>query len=153
MKALTKSRDRVDEPVTTDALTRAIEPGHRRGHPSLHATAVRYLPDCKALLVGFADDSAIALPVANYPEFAVLSKTELQHVEIGFGGSALCLHARDLHVSIAGLVAASPALMEVAATVVAARNGARSSTAKAQAARANGQKGGRPRKLVAAEER
>ena len=40
--------------------------------------------------------------------------------------------------------------MDMAASLVASRNGRQSSTAKAEAARANGKKGGRPRKVDAA---
>jgi hypothetical protein len=69
-------------------------------------------------------------------------------LELGFGGSALCLDSHDLHVSIASLVSASEPLMELASTVIATRNGRSKSDAKAQAARENGQKGGRPRKLA-----
>ena len=87
----------------------------------------------KPLLIGFADQSAVWLPVKNYPDL-----------------SALCLEARDLHVSIAGLVSASQPLMDLAATVIAVRNGSRRTEAKAQASRENGRKGGRPRKAEAA---
>lgn len=149
MKTL-KAHDRFDEPVTTAVLEQAIERGRKRRAPGLHATVVQYLPARKSLLIGFADQSAVTLPVKNYPELANLSVTDLNHLAVGFGGSALCLDKRDLHVSIAGLVSASESLMEMAATVIAARNGSRSSVVKSQTSRENGQKGGRPRKLAAA---
>lgn len=147
---VTKTSKHYDEAVTPDVLARAVERGAKGRGPALHATGVQYLADLKALLVEFADHSAIAFPIANYPELAVLGQGELDAMEIGFGGAALCLDSHDLHVSIAGLVSASQPLMALAATVIAARNGGRSSEAKAQAARANGQKGGRPRKLATA---
>jgi hypothetical protein len=67
----------------------------------------------------------------------------------GIGGSALCLDELGLRVSIAGLIQASQPLMELAATVIAARNGSRSSAAKALGPQERPE-GGRPRKLVAA---
>ncbi|ALM84819.1 DUF2442 domain-containing protein [Bordetella sp. N] len=143
-----KAREHFDEPVTAEVLARAMDRGSKRRVSQLHAVAVQYVVAFKALLVSFADGSAIVFPVANYPEFAALSKRELDSVEVGFGGSALCLDSRDLHVSIDGLVSASQPLMELAALVIAARNGSKISEAKTQAARANGQKGGRPRKLA-----
>ncbi len=76
------------------------------------------LADCE-LLVGFADQSAVCLPVKNYPEFADLTEGDLNGLELGFGGSALCSEVRDLHVSIAGLVSASEPLMDMAATLIA----------------------------------
>jgi Protein of unknown function (DUF2442) len=143
--------ERFDEPVTASVLAQAIERGRQRRSQGLHATSVAYLPALQSLLIGFADQSAVALPVKNYPELAELSAAELTRLALGYGGSALCLEERDLHVSIAGLVSASQPLMDMAATVIAVRNGSRRSAAKAQAARENGQKGGRPRKSAAAD--
>jgi hypothetical protein len=116
-----KARERFDEPVTATVLEQAIVRGRERRGQELHATAVQYLPAFESLLIGFADQSAVVLPVKNYPELAELSTTELEHLAVGFGGSALCLDERDLHVSIAGLVSASQPLIEMAATVIAAR--------------------------------
>lgn len=118
-----KARERFDEPVTATVLEQAMVCGRERCGQGLHATAVQYLPAFESLLIGFADQSAVVLPVKNYPELAELSTTELERLTVGFGGAALCLDERDLHVSIAGLVSASQPLMEMAATVIAARQG------------------------------
>lgn len=143
-----KAKEHDDEPVTDELLVRAVVEGRKRRSATLHAKGVRYLPEFEALAVSFSDKAAVLLPVKKYAEFARLSLAELGRIKIGFGGSALCLDERDLHVSIAGLVSASKPLMALASTVVAARNGSRSSAAKALAARTNGQKGGRPRKPI-----
>ena len=139
---------RFDEPVTQAMLTQAIERGRQRSRQGVHATGVQYVPLLKSLLVSFVDHTAVALPVSNYTELAALSDAELNALTLGFGGSALCLESRDLHVTIAGLVSASLPLMEMAATLIAARNGGKRSAAKVEAARANGRKGGRPRVVV-----
>ena len=144
-----KARSRFNEPVTQEGLSQAIERGRQRGGEGIHAMALQYVPQLQSLLFGFADHSAVALPVRNYPELAVLGEAELQALTLGFGGSALCLEARDLHISIAGLVSASEPLMDMAATLIAARNGRATTSAKAAAARSNGRKGGRPRLAVA----
>ena len=144
-----KAQSRFDEPVTQDVLTHAIERGRKRGCEGVHATSVKYVPLLKSLLVSFADHSAVALPVKNYPELTALTPANLNKLTLGFGGSALCLEDRDLHVSIAGLVSASKPLMEMAATLIAARNGQKTSAVKVRASRINGQKGGRPRLAVA----
>ena len=144
-----KTQGRFDEPVTPEALAQALARGRQRAGEGVHAAAVRYAPELASLLFSFADRTAIALPVGNYPELAALSEAELQALRLGFGGSALCLEARDLHVSIAGLVSASEPLMDMAASLVAARNGRKTSAAKAAAARSNGGKGGRPRQALA----
>lgn len=141
-----KSAKRFDEPVTAKVLARAIERGRNRKDVGVHATGLHYLVHYKALMVMFADKTAVALPVKKYPEFANLSPAQLKRLSLGMGGSALCLEENDLHVSIAGLVAASSPLMEMAVTVAATRHGSRTSESKAAASRGNGLKGGRPRK-------
>ena len=147
--SIVAARPLFDQPVTDEVLRRAVERGRQR-RPALHASAVQYVADSQSLRIGFSDLSAVVLPVKNYPELAQLSHAQLDRLVLGFAGSALCLEEQDLHVSIAGLVSASVPLMEMAATVVASRNGSRSSASKAVAARENGQKGGRPRKVLAA---
>jgi hypothetical protein len=144
-----KAQTRFDESVTPDALTHAIERGRKRGGEGLHAMSVKYVPLLKSLLVSFADHSAVALPIKNYPELAALTSADLNKLTLGFGGNALCLDDSDLHVSIAGLVSASKPLMEMAATLIATRNGRRTSAVKEQASRINGLKGGRPRLALA----
>jgi len=144
-----KAPTRFDEPVTSAVLDQAIERGRKRASVGVRATAVQYLPQLGSLLFSFLDHSAVALPVSNYPELAALDESDLQALTLGFGGSALCLKARDLHVSIAGLVSASQPLMDMAASLVAVRNGQKSSTAKSAVARENGRKGGRPKLALA----
>ena len=144
------AKKRVDEPVSAAVLRRSVERDEQRRRLALQARTVRYVPDSKSLLIGFADHSALVLPIKNYPELAKLKRAQLDNLELGFAGSALCLEEKDLHVSIAGLVSASAPLMAMAATMVATRNGSRRTVAKSAASRENGQKGGRPRKTVAA---
>ena len=139
------AKNHFDEVVTPEVLTQATKRGRLRGGAGVHATGVQYLPVLKTLLISFVDHSAVGLPIKNYPELAALNEAELNALELGFAGSALCLETRDLHVSIAGLVSASQPLMAMAASLMASRNGSKSSSAKAESARVNGQKGGRPR--------
>lgn len=136
-----------EEPVSSLALEKAVAAGRNR-REKLHAAAVQYHPALESLLISFADGCALALPVKNYPEFSVLNTRQLEQISVGFAGTALCLDSQDLHVSITGLISASPSLLEMATSVVAARNGSRRSNAKAHASRENGKKGGRPRKSV-----
>jgi hypothetical protein len=144
-----KASARFDEPVTQDVLVQAIERGRKRASVGVRATAVQYVPQLGSLLFSFLDHSAVALPVSNYPELADLNESDLQALSLGFGGSALCLKARDLHMSIASLVSASQPLMDMAASLVAVRNGRKSSITKSAAARENGRKGGRPKLALA----
>jgi hypothetical protein len=85
--------------------------------------------------------------VKLFPEFDAFEAEDFVGLTVGFSGTALCHEEKDLHVSIAGLISASKPLMNMAASVISSRNGRQSSAAKAEAARANGKKGGRPRKV------
>ena len=140
-----KAKVQVDSPVTESSLDKAIERGELRRKNSLQATAVTYLAPC--LAVSFEDGSGVLLPIANYPEFDDFEVEDYASLTVGYAGTALCHEGNDLHVSIAGMISASKPLMAMAASVVASRNGRQSSAAKSEAARANGRKGGRPRKV------
>jgi hypothetical protein len=150
MKSI-KAREHHDQPVTEEVLSAALAQGRKRTTSSLCAEVVCYSDEFKAVIVRFADQTAVLLPVANYPELAALTAEQLNRIDLGFGGSAVCLESQDLHLPVAGLVSDSTSLMEMATSVIAARNGRRSSSAKASAARANGLKGGRPKKVVEAQ--
>jgi hypothetical protein len=144
-----KARKHEDQPVTQRILDQAIDQGRKRSAPNIQPTTLRFLSELNALAIGFSDQTALLLPVANYPELRELSVTELGQIELGFGGKAICLEHRDMHMSISGMISASESLMAIAGSLVAARNGRRISAAKATASKANGAKGGRPRKKIA----
>ncbi len=131
------------KPLTEADVDKAIR-GRKLKRLYANASNVRYEND--SISIGFSDGSRVVLPVVGLPEFEGFSQEDFEQLEVGFGGKALCCEARDLEVSITGLIATSQALMDLATSLVASRNGRRSSAAKTAAARANGKKGGRPRK-------
>jgi Protein of unknown function (DUF2442) len=143
MKAI-QAKVQLDRPLTELALDEAIARGEAR-RSGLNAISVSFQELC--LSIGFEDGSAVVFPVKNYPEFDGFEAADFEPFKVGFGGTALCHEGKDLQVSIAGMIQASKPLMDMAASVIASRNGRQSSAAKAQAARANGKKGGRPRKV------
>ncbi|MEB0225089.1 DUF2442 domain-containing protein [Pseudomonas sp. 10S4] len=135
----------VDRPVTEAVLDEAIVRGRLRHKSGLQATAVTFQDAC--LTVSFEDGTGVLLPVKLFPEFDGFEPEDFASLTVGFSGTALCHEEKDLHVSIAGMISASKPLMNMAASVISSRNGRQSSAAKAEAARANGKKGGRPRKV------
>ncbi len=130
--------------LTEADVDKAIARGRKLKRLYANASDVRYEND--SISIGFSDGSRVVLPVAGLPEFAGFSLQDFEQLKVGFGGKALCCEARDLDVSITGLIATSQPLMDLATSLVASRNGRKSSAAKTAAARANGKKGGRPRK-------
>ncbi|MBC3777951.1 DUF2442 domain-containing protein [Pseudomonas sp. SWRI99] len=139
-----KARPSEHRPLTEEMLDAAIKLGEARQASSLQAVSVT--SEGSSLVVCFEDGSGVLLPVKLYPEFDGFDAADYASLTIGFSGTALCHEGKDLDISIAGMISASPSLMRMAASVVASRNGRQSSAAKSAAARANGKKGGRPRK-------
>jgi hypothetical protein len=133
-----------DRPVTDAVLDEAIQRGQVRHKGGLQATSVTFVDPC--LAVSFIDGSGVLLPVRHCPEFDGFGAEDFADLKVGFSGAALCHDGKDLHVSIAGMISASKPLIDMAASLIASRNGRQRSAAKAVAARANGRKGGRPRK-------
>ncbi|MFJ7312206.1 DUF2442 domain-containing protein [Pseudomonas sp. NPDC098747] len=139
-----KAKPSARSPLTEEMVEAAIKRGEARRASSLQAVSVTF--EKTSLVIRFEDGSGVLLPVDRYPEFDGFDADDYANLNIGFGGTALCHEGKDLDVSIAGMISASPSLMVMAASVVASRNGRQSSAAKSEAARANGKKGGRPRK-------
>ena len=144
MKQIVKAKAVPHKPLTEADVEKAIARGRKTRHLYARASSVRYEDNC--ISIGFSDGSRVVLPVAGLPEFEGFSLEDFAQLEVGFGGKALCCEAQDLDVSVTGLIATSKPLMDLATSLVASRNGRKSSAAKAAAARANGKKGGRPRK-------
>lgn len=87
---------------------------------------------------------AIAFSPAMYPELAGRSPQELSRVQPAFSGEALEWEDLDVHIGVAGVLVRmlGPALPRAFAQ----KGGSSTSERKAAAARANGARGGRPRK-------
>lgn len=139
-----KAKPSVHRPLTEEMLDAAIKLGEVRQASSFQAVSVCF--EKSSLVIRFEDGSGVVLPVNQYPEFDGFDAGDYEGLTVGFAGTALCHEGKDLDVSIAGMISASQSLMKMAASVVASRNGRQSSAAKSEAARANGKKGGRPRK-------
>jgi hypothetical protein len=140
-----KAKPSVHRPLTEEMLDAAIKLGEVRQASSFQAVSVCF--EKSSLVIRFEDGSGVLLPVSQYPEFDGFDAGDYEGLTVGFAGTALCHEGKDLDVSIAGMISASPSLMKMAASVVASRNGRQSSAAKSAAARANGKKGGSPRKI------
>ncbi|HYW13177.1 MAG TPA: DUF2442 domain-containing protein [Longimicrobium sp.] len=88
--------------------------------------------------------SAFAFPPALYPELQDRTPQELARVEVSPSGEGLHWDEIDVHIETAGVLVAimGPAMFRAFASV----GGRATSERKAAAARANGARGGRPRK-------
>ena len=116
----------------------------KRGH---RARAVHYDRVTGRIVVELSSGVLFAFPVASVPALRRAAPIELAHVTLNASGSVLSWQALDVDVSVAGLLLAA---VDPAERVrhFAALAGRATSPAKAAAARENGAKGGRPRKVA-----
>lgn len=118
------------------------------GTPHLQATAARYDARHKRIVVELANGTSFAFPPSLAQGLADARSADLAEIEITPLGTGLHWPRLDADLTVEGLLAGlfgSRAWMRQHA----ARAGRATSAAKAEAARVNGAKGGRPRKAVA----
>ena len=109
-----------------------------------HAERAEYDPTSHSLLVGLANGSSFSLPISLIPELRDAPQEALSDVEVGPAGLALRWDDLDADLSVSGL---AQLLLgrRLLLTAAGSAGGASRSTAKADAARRNGLKGGRPK--------
>ena len=108
----------------------------------LRATAARYDRKAGRLVLELTNGYALGVPVTILPALRDATSAQLTAVELSSSGSAIRIPAFDADYSVPGLVFA------LTAREVGRRGGQVRSKAKSLAAKVNGAKGGRPRKLV-----
>jgi hypothetical protein len=129
-------------------LKRNLEKANRAGQVAAktepRAIEAKYLPASRHLRVRMANGASLSLPVSVIPELRAATRAQLIDIEILSGGDGLHWEALDFTISVPGLVASlfGPATWM---SELGRLGGTRSTVAKAEAARRNGLRGGRPR--------
>lgn len=128
--------------ITDDEMEAANERGRifRETHP--HARAARYDAAADRVVVELENGATFAFPPRLVQGLHDASPAEIAEVEVLGAGYGLHWESLDLDYSVPGLMNG----IFGTAKWMAARAGRATSPAKAAAARANGKKGGRPRK-------
>ena len=111
-----------------------------------HATAARYDAAVERLIVSIHNGVELAIPVRLIQELAGADPADLAEIEISPAGLGLHWPRIDADVYVPGLLAGVFGSRKWMAAQLGAQGGRTSTPAKAAAARANGAKGGRPRK-------
>ena len=109
----------------------------------LHASSVRYDKRSRRFVFELSNGYLLGVPVATLPHLAEATPAQLAAIEVTSGGASIRIPALDADYSVPGLVLA------LTAREVGRRGGQVRSKAKSLAAKANGAKGGRPRRLAA----
>lgn len=146
MKATSKKRGRI---LTTPAEMReAVRAAGRRERTVTKIRMVRYDRSLDKIVADLSTGVTLTVPRRAVPGFARVSPRELVDVAITPGGEGLWSDNVDDGVLLEQLfiLAAGEATL---GTIGARINASKKSPARAAASRANGVKGGRPRKAVA----
>jgi hypothetical protein len=112
------------------------------------AQAARYDALSGALHIELTNKGVVEIPVALIPELKGIDATSLSKVKVDPLGKGLLW--RDLDIGLDFVAVLERMLGKFIGSSAARQLGRRTSQAKAAAARANGQKGGRPRKTESA---
>jgi hypothetical protein len=138
----------VDLRLSDDELVRQIEAAREAERiaelTEPRAREAHYDPATGRIVVELKGGGAFAFPVAMYPELAGRSPEQLAAVQPALSGEALEWEDLDVHIGVAGVLVRmlGPAMPRAFAQ----KGGSSTSERKAAAARANGARGGRPRK-------
>jgi hypothetical protein len=134
-------------PSTTDEeLQRAIEAELERPMTQRRAISVHYDQARVAIGIELTDGAAVRLPRLMIAEFRDVSPADMVGLRVSPVGYGIRLDAHDITISVHGLVAALATPGDMAASL-GRLGGSAKTDKKRDSARANGAKGGRPRKI------
>jgi hypothetical protein len=123
--------------------------GKARAEDASAVVSARYDSDADAIDLRFAGGGSMSIPRRLVPGLERASETKIQSIVVSPAGDALSWPSLDVDVYVPGLVEHTFGTRLFAAST-GRRGGRRRSKAKAAAAKANGAKGGRPRKRLTA---
>jgi hypothetical protein len=132
-----------------ERFTRARELGQARLRDSSAVIGARYDAAQRAVVLQFRGGASMTIPRQNLPDLDRLPATSLAAIVVSPAGDAVSWPGLGIDVYVPGLVERAFGTRLFAAAT-GQRGGRTRSRAKAAAAKANGSKGGRPPKRLAA---
>jgi len=135
--------------ITSAEYAAALAAGQSESESEVRAQAVRYVPERDAVEILTRRGAGFLIPRQWIEALQDVALDELSKLTVWPDGSAIELEDRDIQISVSGLLSAVlPAMLpsRAIATLFASRGGQATSEAKRVSSRANGRKGGRPRK-------
>lgn len=135
-----------DEPQMQARMDAAAAIGHDLIGDAMRAVKARYDRDSGRVTIELADGCAFAFPASLIHDLRGASQDQLASVELAAQGSTLRWAKADASLYLPAFLASLWGIGALPARELARRAGKVTSPAKKAAARANGAKGGRPRK-------
>lgn len=142
------TKHNISDAEYADALTA----GKEAPEAEFRANSVRYIADRDALEIITSTNAGFLVPRQWIGALQDIAVEDLSRLEIWPDGSAIEIEDLDIHISVHGLLVATlPAMLSprTMAAIFASRGGKATSDMKRRAAKSNGLKGGRPRKVAA----
>jgi hypothetical protein len=135
------------EKITDAEYARATTVGKAVLNQPLHAKSLRYDAAANRLRIVFNNGLDIGIDPGEIALLRDVPRNALREACLSPGGTTITLEKADLDVSVLGLLRNVIPLV-LAKSIVAAHSGRVRTHAKSEAARANGKKGGRPKKTA-----
>jgi hypothetical protein len=129
--------------LTDQEIARALAVGKEKLTTEPHAKAARYDPQANCVAVTLTNGCTFTFPADLVPDLKGLNAAQLSDIEVLGLGSGLYWPSNDVALSVPGLLSGLFGTRSQMARLA----GATRTPAKSAAARANGTKGGRPRKV------
>jgi hypothetical protein len=137
-----KSKEAVD--ITTDQeLEAAVERAREHDNDPL-AKTMKYIADHDLVIIGLNDGRRLILPIEDLPELKGLTRKQFENWELLGGGIAINFPDIDVALPIDGILDGTYGRRRWMSEM-GVKGGQVKTKAKAEAARLNGAKGGRPR--------
>jgi hypothetical protein len=137
-------KSRVDRSAKDREYAVAEARGRRERAAGLHATAARFDATNRRVVLDLTSGYSFGIPVARLREIRDATDAELREAEVVGGGTILHWESLDADYSVPALILSAVGTKDIARHFGRA-GGKVTSDAKAEAARLNGAKGGRPR--------
>ena len=136
------AKDRIP---SAEELAAARRRGAERDRVEPRAVSARFDARRNALVLALRRGATVAVPIGLLKELRGATRRQLAEARASRFGDAVEFEDLDMHISVKGLMRDLVGLTG-AASLLGSEGGKSTSAAKASAARANGKRGGRPRK-------
>lgn len=137
------------EVTTTDAEIKAALSWTKLHGSEPRALSVTHVPDLKLLIVGLSNGRRLVLPIEDIQGLGGATHSQIQNYELLGNGTGICFPDLDVDLYVPALIESVYGNRRWMAQL-GKKGGSAKTEAKRRAAKANGARGGRPRRAATA---